>query len=384
MLPVETIQSAQSKCRARAQLREATLADYCQVAALQIRNGFEPYSPAQWTRYWRDNPTFRLAPCSWPIGWVLETNNGDIVGWMGNILTAYQFRGQWLFAASPSSWVVDRTHRGFGWKLLNRMLQQKNIDLFIASNISSVSEPFAGHVGFSKVPVGQWDLSEFWITNHRGFAKVILEKEYVPAARLAAWLVSAGLHGWSLLKKDHVVRRRHSPFEVAPCSSFDGRFDRFWENLQNENEDVLLAARSKEILEWHFRSGLKDGNVWVLTSFQGNRLTAYAIFDRQDNPLNALRRVRLVDFQCAKGAEKTIVSALGWMLEYCQQQQIHVLEVNGSWLRRRRLPRIAAPYERKMPSWRFYYKAVDQAISVALNRAQAWAPSSFDGDASLC
>jgi hypothetical protein len=36
-----------------------------------------------------------------------------------------------------------------------------------------------------------------------------------------------------------------------------------------------------------------------------------------------------------------------------------------------------------MPSWRFYYKACEPQLAEALKAPEVWAPSSFDGDASL-
>jgi hypothetical protein len=124
-------------------------------------------------------------------------------------------------------------------------------------------------------------------------------------------------------------------------------------------------------------------SLWILTTRKGSRLTAYAIFDKQDNPRIGLKRIRLVDFQAHRGSEAALLSALSWMLHKCREDGIHMLEVSGCWLDRPQLPRIVAPYHRTMPSWSYYYKVLDPKLSAELRDPRVWAPSSFDGDASL-
>jgi len=40
------------------------------------------------------------------------------------------------------------------------------------------------------------------------------------------------------------------------CPGFDNRFDDFWSELKQQNDNILLACRSRETLAWHFRSPL--------------------------------------------------------------------------------------------------------------------------------
>jgi len=110
---------------------------------------------------------------------------------------------------------------------------------------------------------------------------------------------------------------------------------------------------------------------------------AYAVFDRQDNVPLALKRVRLVDFQALRGAEEALRPALCWMLDKCRRDKIGVLEVTGSWADRPNLPQIPGSYRRTLPSWMYYYKASESQLSEILKDPGVWAPSSFEGDASL-
>jgi len=364
------------------QVRKASLDDYEQIAALHVRNGLAAKSYDDWVALWLGNPVYQQRGGQWPIGWVLETESCGVVGWVGNIPSAYQFRGHRLCAATPCSWMVDAAHRGYGMLTLNRLLRQRDIDLFVCSNVSPISEPFTRHLRFSRVPIGDWHKSAFWITNYAGFAQIALKLKSVPLARALAYPVSAALicrdrccGGWE--------GHRNSIAEIERCWEFDSRFDDFWDELQHQNENVLLAVRTRETLAWHFRTALMQRRAWILASLKGSRLIAYAIFDRQDNPGIGLHRVRLVDFQAHRGSEHALLSALSWMLHKCREDGIHMVEVSGCWLNRPGLPRIVGPYHRTLPSWRYYYKAIDPKLSDLLRDSKIWAPSSFDGDASL-
>ena len=362
-------------------VREACIEDHGQIAALQMRNGLSAKSYRDWTALWCRNPVYQQWEGRWPIGWVLETERHEIVGWVGNLASAYQFNGQRLWAATPWSWVVDADHRGYGLLILNRLLRQKYVDLVISSSVSSVSEPFAKYLGFSRVPTGTWNKSGFWITHYCGFAQIALKLKRVPLARAAARPLATALSCWDLY--NGCSELRNSSDEIELCSEFDSRFDEFWEEFQRQNENVLLAVHTQEALAWHFREALLEKQAWILATSEGRRLTAYAIFDRQDSPAIGLQRIRLVDFQAHRGYEGALLSTLSWMLQKCCQEGVHMLEVDGCWLNRPGLPQIITPYRRPMPSWRFYYRAGDAKLAEALRDPEVWVPSSFDGDASL-
>jgi len=174
-----------------------------------------------------------------------------------------------------------------------------------------------------------------------------------------------------------------STSEIELCTDFDSRFDDFWEDLKYQNDNVLLADRTRETLQWHFRSALSRRRASILAVSKGSRLAAYAIFDRQDNHALGLRRVRFVDFQALNGSEDALRPALCWMLRKCREEGVHSLEVTGCWLDRPGLPQIRAPYHRTLSSWGYYYKATNRELSEQLKNPKVWAPSSFDGDSSL-
>jgi hypothetical protein len=366
----------------RVTVRQALLEDYGQIAALRTRNGLSIRSCQDWMALWIGNPVYQQRGGRWPIGWVLETEKNEIVGSVDNVPLAYHFRGRELYAATPCSWAVDVRYRGYSMLIMDRLMKQKGIDIFILTTVSPNAEQVFRFFQLSRVPVGMWHKSAFWITNYRGFSRSALSRKAVPLPVILSYPVAAALFCLDRLKDVGMPACGPTP-EVEPCPAFDGRFDDFWEELKQQKDNILLAVRTREALAWHFRYLLSRQSVSILTASKGSRLIAYAIFDRQDHPGSGLKRIRLVDFQALQGSEEVLRPALGWMLQRCRDEGVHVLEVTGCWLDRPEWPRIFAPLRRTLSSWTYYYKANDQNLSEALKDPEVWAPSSFDGDASI-
>jgi len=204
----------------------------------------------------------------------------------------------------------------------------------------------------------------------------------IPVSPVLNYPVSTALFCWDKFR-DSTPRATGSTSEIRLCSEFNGRFDDFWEELKFQKNNALLAVRTRDTPEWHFRNSLSRRSIWILTASKGSRLVAYAIFDRPDNLALGLKRVRLVDFQALNGSEKELGAVLGFLLRKGLEEGIHVLETAGCWLDRPGFPRISAPHKRTLSSWMYYYRAIDKSLSQALADADAWTPSFFDGDASL-
>jgi hypothetical protein len=80
---------------------------------------------------------------------------------------------------------------------------------------------------------------------------------------------------------------------------------------------------------------------------------------------------------------RDLYPALASMLRTCRKEGIHILENVGCWLDRPGLPKIPTAYHRTLPSALYYYKAADRDLAATLANSNVWAPTTFDGDASL-
>jgi hypothetical protein len=172
--------------------------------------------------------------------------------------------------------------------------------------------------------------------------------------------------------------------EVSTCTGFDHRFDIFWEALRDRNPHLLLAVRSRDVLEWHFRYALLKNQLWILTvNNSSGFLAAYSIFYRQDNPRFGLKRMRLIDFQSLDGNTSLLLPMILTALKRCRQENIHMLEFIGFSPQQADDIECLAPLWRKLPCWLYYYKAANQVLAENLANPNAWNASCFDGDSSL-
>jgi hypothetical protein len=145
----------------------------------------------------------------------------------------------------------------------------------------------------------------------------------------------------------------------------------------------LLASRSRDVLEWHFRNALNKNLAWVLSVSNGSDLSAYAIVCRQDNAGFGLKRMRLVDFQALPGQTGLLKLILYRTLQRCQDEGIHILEAVGFSSEKLQVIESMSPHHRELASWRYFYKASNQQLADRLKNAEVWDPSFFDGDSSL-
>lgn len=373
--------SAASIAQPSPAIRVATFDDYQGISALQARYFPETKSFAEWRRLWSENPVYQQLP-EWPIGWIVENEEGEIVGYLGNIPLTFEFAGRQLLATTCYALVVDGQYRNYSLPLLSRFFGQNKVDLIVDTTVNA--NACRSHEVFRarRVPMGVWNESVFWITNHRGFLASWLLAKGIPLATTMSYPFSLGVRVKEMIWNREVRGHRNS-IVVRPSDTFDDRFETFWQELRRTQSHLLLATRSAEVLCWHFKHSLAEGRAWVGTVCAGSQILAYAIFHRQDNPTYGLKRMRLVDFQSLNGENESLAPLVRWGLEQCRMQGIHMLETIGLSPEKQQILDQLGPYKRELPSWLYFYKANDPTLAAKLEAANVWNPSWFDGDASL-
>jgi hypothetical protein len=366
----------------RTSLRAASFADYDRIARVEAANGLRPRSREQWEHLWRNNPAYRAAP-GWPIGWVLEDAGGSVVGSLGNLPSLYEFRGQTYVAATGRGWAVNPHHRSFSILLLAEYMRQRQADLALMTTPSPTAGAVCTRFGFQPVPVGRWDRAALWVTNAAGLARSFLSSK-VPAA-VAGFLgplVAAPL-GVAGAVRFRASRRSRARYDLDWPAQFDDRFDAFWQALRAARPDVLLAVRSRETLDWHFRLALAGQRLWILAAHQGARMAAYAIFERRDCRSTGSSRVLLIDFQSLVEDADLCAAMIAHALDRCIRERVDVLENAGGWIEQRALLNRPAPFHRKLGTWCYLYCAHRPELRQLLENAACWHPTYFDGDASV-
>jgi len=362
-------------------IREASFDDHQQIALLESRYGLEPKPYKEWVHLWANNPLYRELS-NWPIGWVVENEDNEIVGHIGNVPLPYEFGGEQVVAAASRALVVDAAYRSNGLLLLSSFFKQKQVDLFLATTVND--KALKGYEAFRalRAPAGTWDQAAFWVTNYLGFSTSALETKEFRGPKSFRYPLSAGLVLRDILQ-GRWLKTHFLGAEVDYCLEFDDRFDSFWEELRQTSPPRLLANRSRKILEWHFKYALARDEAWVLTASKGSALTAYAIFFRQDNSEFSLTRVRLVDFQALPGKTELLRPLLCHALARCRREGIHMMEALGFPPEKQRIIDGLSPSWRALSSWRYFYRTNNRQLAQELKNPQVWDPSCYDGDACL-
>jgi hypothetical protein len=366
-------------------LREARFEDHPQVVALESRFELVPKSYEEWTHLWTNNPAYRNIKDSFPIGWVLETSDGSVAGYLGNIPLHCEFQGRTLLAATTRAWVVDASYRSFALQLLGTYFKQRNVDIFLNTSVNAESaQAYSSVFQGVRVPVGAWDRSLFWIANYRGFSESLLRKKGGPMAKPLSYPLSMGVFLLDRLKPRR-FQERGNPITVLPCSSFDERFDAFWAALRKKKSRRLLAVRNRETLEWHYKFALLQKTAWIYVVEGSSGLAAYAVFDRRDYHPVGLTRMRLTDFQCVEEdrAAALLKAMLQAALDCCRTEGFHMLELTGLSPRMEKELEPASPHRRQLSNWRYFYKVSGRRLAEQLKNADVWEPWLFDGDSSL-
>jgi hypothetical protein len=339
-----------------------------------------PKTFEQWKDLWLGNPLYDKS--RWPIGWVCENADGEIVGSVANIPLAYEFEGRPLIAATSRSLVVDSAYRSHSFWLLSKFFGQKGVDLFLNTTVNAKAAKLQEAFRALRVPVGEWNRSAFWVTNYRAFTASLMARKGMPGVAGLSYPLSAGL-----FVRDTLAGRarwgRRDGVQPEFCTQFDERFDVFWERLRTQRTRQLLATRSRQVLDWHFRHSLASNRTWLLTVSNADELSAYAVLSRHDNPSYDLQRMRLVDFQALPGQMELLRPILAHALRRCHEEGVHMLEAMAFGAEKQRVIDSTAPHYRALGSWRYFYKARNEQLAQRLLDPEVWDPSCFDGDASL-
>jgi hypothetical protein len=381
-LQSKTAPSAAPNALKRPKLREARFEDYALIASLASKFGLHTESYPAWTHLFSNNPACRASQAKLPIGWVLDVDD-SIVGYLGNIPLSYHLEGRKHLAATTRAWVVDTPYRSYSPMLLATYFQQRGVDLFMSTTVNSQSEAAYSSFQSARVPVGAWDRTLFWITNYRGFTASYLRKSASSLADPLSYPLSAGLYLSDQVKQSHLAKDYGIP--VLPAVSFDDRFQSFWDQLRAQKSKILIADRSQEALDWHFKFALQQNRAWIYTVEGKTGLIAYAVFLRYDFPQVGLTRMRLADFQCItpENSLNILTAMLSTATDRCRKESIHMFELVGVTPALEKELQSAAPHGRPLGSWLSYYKANNASLAGLLKNAEVWEPSLFDGDSSL-
>ena len=364
-------------------IREASFGDFEDIEILRNRYRMRPKNYKEWEHLWKNNPVTRSKKNHWPIGWVLENDEKRVVGYLGNIPVAYEFRGEKIIAAVATSWVVDEAYRNYSISLItNCFFSQVSARLFLNTTASYTAGKVLSVLKAQVVPANSHDTVVFWIVNYRKFISALFLKKRFPLRAIISQPVSLVMRCIDKITlKNRHLNRCHA--DIQFCAAFDERFDVFWHALKERYYDRLLCVRDSLTLNWHFASAIAQKKIWIFFSEDKSRITDYSIFLRQDNPEIGLKRVVMVDFQTTSENSGSLIEMVSSGISKCRREGIHMLEIAGFDSEKRDSIKNYFPHERKLSTSPFFYKTRDKLLLQELQDPKVWDPCLYDGDGSL-
>jgi hypothetical protein len=336
-----------------------------------------------WNALWVYNPAIKAYGGNPALGWVLE-DEGRIVGFFGNIPQVSYFDEKPVKVSSARAWAVDKAYRTETPRLCEAFFGQDNAHVVLISSASGPAGKRCLEFGGAKMPQPGYGQILYWVIDASRFLRAGLKKKGHGGA--ASWV--GGVFGSVVLNAQMRLmgRRPFAPLGgIAPITvdEIDDTFDDLWSRKLKEYPGRLIACRNAETLRWYFGLSETSSETRILCCRRGGRLDGYAVLVREDAPDIGLKRLKIADLFIADDDETTANALLAAAYEYGLARRCHVLEVIGLPENLRGLVKSHKPFDRPMPVFPFYFKALNPDLAGPLEVPAGWYVTAFDGDTAL-
>jgi hypothetical protein len=349
-----------------AKVRPATLEDAVAIRRINRENGMD-MDAALWRARWETYP-FEDEFHNIPIGWVLESSAGEVVGSLGSVHMLYELEGRRIKALIATAWGVSPAHRSQALKMMTAFYRQKGVDLWLNGSANVITSQILTGFKIPRMPVPDYATPCFWATRPHAFARAALMRRSTPGA--AALAYPAGL---ALYIRDVFSRSGRGTIAspVRRLQRFDGRFDTLWEKIRT-GPARLRAIRTQAVLEWRF-----DGEPAVILATENKgELSGYAILMRRSQDMG-MDMYDVADLQAVGDDPVVTRDLLLGSIEFARKEGAAALKFMTGTPAKRRPAAALRPYTYMLPLWQLYARTAPE-LSAKLSSADAWDFSLFD------
>ena len=285
-----------------------------------------------WRRFenwWTLNPAFTAG---FSRGWVLE-ENGNVVGFIGNVPVQFVVGGEPGIAAAAASWYVDPSVRGMAsLSLFNQYLDQDDAALFLFKTENANLVPVLRKFGFQQYPC----LSRPWeyrvivdrLRFIRGNISSVAHGLHFPVIDPRAGDGSSGTmetenhsHHWHLFERS-MKSSGESPgamYTCSLCTKCDDSFTRLWYPLL-ESYDIAMS-RDPRTLNWLYFVAARryDRKVIQCRRSADDTLVGYMVFDFSPWSFPGSGAMKLMDMRIAENDPQVLASLVSFAMEVARQ-----------------------------------------------------------------
>jgi len=364
--------SAPATTHAAAQIRPAQFADAEAIGQIHRRNGLGEFDIRAWRSRWESYP-FAADFQDVPIGWVLETDTGALVGTIGNIHMLYEIDGESVRVAIATDWGVDAEHRGRALHLTTAFFKQKGPDLLINGSASPIASKVLAGLQIPRMPIPDYTSPCFWAANTTAFAKAALQRRNVSATALLAYPAGLALQARDILRRSG---RGKPSGQVHRLKNFDDRFDALWQRIA-AGPSRLRAVRTQAVLRWRFQTDLDSGRGTILAAESGANLSGYIVLLRRPGSDLGMSLYDVADFQAAGDDPAIYRDLLLAAIQLAREEGVDAVKLMTGTPAKRTSAMALQPYTYQVAHWPLFYRAAARLKSL-LDSADAWDFSLFE------
>lgn len=335
--------------------------------------GWPRRSEAGW-RWLHANPARIEAGA--PAGWLLEAEDGEPCGMIGNFVQRFRRGDDVLFGATGFSVIATRRGRGGSRPLLDRFAAQSGMFARYIFNANPTSSPLYKRHGMAAWPETTHALKLSWPVDMMTCAGGRLWREI---DRRAPSLINPS-HERLMNRRLCDPGQLTLPAGVAVLKDLDdrSRYADFWNALKGEGR--LIADRSPEVLRWRLSDPDLTLRPILLAFDQGKRIEGVATAMIAKGNAIEPPMLEIIDLVALWDQPRAVPALMEALLKNARSlgaAKVRIQTVNDDLLRR--LGPLAQSAKREGGWGHCHVRFEPETEGI-----DTWAPTPFDGDYGIC
>lgn len=423
--------AAAAKSRSTAKTASCRLATMADVRGIQevCARAFPAYAQSSFEDFrdlcahrWERNPARTEAD---PFGWVLESDDGRIVGFHGIVPTRLWVGGQTVAAIAPTTWAADPGYGKSGLTLLSTYLNWGTDRFLLNTTANAITSAMheTSDFGMRPLPIEDYDQRLLWVIDFNRLLRWKLGQGdgagalgRIAGSRIAGSVAGIaapfvlGLAGGVRTALRSAMRGMRIRFDVMPLQverveRCGAEFDALWDRLKDGY--AITTERTAAFLNWrHIDTPHLLGRSHILACRDGGQVIGYVAL--REPTTTAPGHVIMTDLFYDRANREVLHNLMNAAFDFARSRGASVLEVFGFHpslnrelktqrpyvLRRSQMERLGRgasigtllaaldPRSRELTSSTYWYRASGRELASVCSTGEWW-PSGIDGDLNL-